>query len=868
MHRDKKYTEGQDGERLQAFPRSSGPLNPALRLAALHGVVPSVQLHVERKDPLDGRDQNGHTALMIAARRNHHEVCTLLLQAGADPDLQDNDGLTALDLAKSAKATDAYAKLVEFNQSRGQLVSEPKAARLTEDPPEPIHESGLLPGKAISLTRDGAEEDTALGAWEPLTETAPPEDDKGLRDRASQTQAAIDKHIPLDPLAMSWDEVSAYLPEQLHSGALSEAIEKGVRAAFLRGLREGSVPSLQIDSLLEDEDPLVAGNIKLLANQVMQDLGAELDERIEALGVFEDHRVWPTGVETDEEQQTLDDAIEHLVSLLQPKNDPGLLFARKAYGLPLLSQAEEVEIAKEMEQALENAEEVLSRWSEGLSILLKKCAEVESGGLALKLVQGRNKSGIDELNDADSEDEAHSHMLGPGQRSKHSIEDEDEPDSDEPQSADELKEFLSQANLLRALISQPIGDLQSTSNVRAVLDEMCLSGTFLCSLEQRSSRQPEAIEFTRHISRFLKARDLLILSNLKLVVPMVKRFMGTGAEFSDLLQEGHIGLIRAADKFDWRRGFKFSTMATWWIRQQVSRAAPEHARLIRLPVHGVEVTWEMKRLLSKYLDQHDHPPSVRWLALQLGLSELKTESYLRTISEPLPLEVLESNPWLPTPDDTDPLAYVSRMECAEKVEKLLQHLGSQPGGKMSEKVLRMRYCIGTREDMTLDEIGRRFNLTRERIRQIETKATRLLQGHVRAMLSREMPSSDKATASFSETKNVTAVRTENESLAQPLGSDRRTTIGSDGDPKQLDRASLQRTKSLPPAKSQRPFTERQLELLHRAKAIGIGVLTYLESGRYETLVMLPHRRSQPERELAAELLAAGFSFRPGHGYYV
>lgn len=270
MHRDKKYTEGQDGERLQAFPRSAGPLNPALRLAALHGVVPSVQLHVERKDPLDGRDQNGHTALMIAARRNHHEVCTLLLQAGADPDLQDHDGLTALDLAKNASATDAYAKLVEFKQSRGQLVSEPNAARLTEDPVESIHESSLQPGTAISVTRDGAEEGTALGAWEPLTETAPPEDDKGLRDRASQTQAAIDKHIPLDPLAMSWDEVSAYLPEQLHSGALSEAIEEGVRAAFLRGLREGSVPSLQIDSLLEDEDPLVAGNIKLLANQVMQ----------------------------------------------------------------------------------------------------------------------------------------------------------------------------------------------------------------------------------------------------------------------------------------------------------------------------------------------------------------------------------------------------------------------------------------------------------------------------------------------------------------------------------------------------------------------------------------------------------------------
>lgn len=867
MPRDNDNAEWQDGKSLRASARNAAPLNPALRLAALHGVASSIRLHIERKDPLDGRDSNGQTALMIAARRNHLEVCALLLQAGVDPNLLDKDGLTALDLAKKAGATDTCTKLAEFIQSQSPPVSESEATWLPEAPAESIQHSSLQLQTDMSVTREPAEDDAALEDWKPLNESEPPEDDTDLRDRATQTQAAIDKHTPFDPLTISWEEVSAYLPEEFHSGAFSEAIEEGLRAVFLRCLREGSVPALQLESLLEGEDALAAANIRRLASQVMQDLGAELDERIEALGIFEDHRVLPPGKVTDEEQRTLDDAIEHLVSLLQPRNDPGHLFAKKAYGLPLLTQTEEVEIARSMEQALESAKAVLSKWSDGLCVLLQKCAEVESGHLALKHVQARNNTGEEEHQD-DSEGGTPSPTLQSSLQSSQSTGDNDETGSEEPQSEDELEEFLKQAGLLRRLTSLPNGAQLSANNVRTVLDAMSLSGTLLCSLEQQNSKQPEAIEFTHHISRFLEARDRLVLSNLKLVVPMAKRFLGTGADFSDLLQEGHIGLIRAADKFDWRRGFKFSTMATWWIRQQVSRAAPEHARLIRLPVHGVEVTWEMTRLLRLHLDQYDRPPSVRWLAQQMGLSELKTESYLRTISEPLPLESMESNPWLPTDEDADPLEFTHRMERVDRAEKLLQKLGSRPGKKMSEKVLRMRYGIGTREDLTLDEIGRRFGLTRERIRQIESKAMTLIRGHLRATRNPEThPSEETATPSSDTTPSPTA-REEDESIDQRSDTLQTTTSESEVNPLRIKKVDLPRSQSSNPAKSQHAFTERQLELLHRAKAFGIGVLTYLESGRYETLVMLPHMGAEPEREIAVELLAAGFSFRPGHGYYV
>lgn len=872
MLRENKLASQLDDGNTSSLEHRPSPLNPTLRLAAWHGVASSIRLHIEREDPLDRRDANGHTALMIAAQRNHLEVCSLLLQAGVDPDLVDKNGFTACDLAEQAGATDTHQKLLELKRKQAQLASEANTSLLQECPDKLNQDSSPVAKAAASNTQVTVQEDMVLADWESLREVEPPKDDEELRNRVSLTHVAITAHIPFDSSVATWDEVSAYLPEEIHSASFEASIEEGLRNIFLRALREASVPALQLDSLLEGEDPTTAANIKRLASQVVQDLGAELDERIEVFGFFEDYRVPLPKKATDDEQRMLDDAIEHMFNLLRPKNDPGRIFAKKAYGLPQLTQAEEVEIAKEMEQALESANDILAGWSDGLGVLLRKCTEVESGHLALKHVQGKKSTDIDEHHEADSEGEAPSPLLTHGQLHSQTKAEEDDSDPEEPHAAGELEEFVRKAALLRQLTALRNGAHQSSSEVRTVLREMCLSGTLLCSLEQQKSKQPEAIEFTSHISRFLKARDRLVLSNLKLVVPMAKRFLGTGADFSDLLQEGHIGLIRAADKFDWRRGFKFSTMATWWIRQQVSRAAPEHARLIRLPVHGVEVTWEMKRLLKTHLDQHDQPPSVSWLAQQLGLSELKTESYLRTMSEPLPLEVMESNPWLPTPEDTDPLEYVSRKECADRAEELLQHLGSRPGKKMSEKVLRMRYGIGTWEDLTLDEIGKRFGLTRERIRQIESKAITLIRGHLRAMRNPETPSSEETAAPPSDTTPSPTAREEDESIDQRSDTLQTSTStsdsDSDGNPQRLNKVVLPRSQSSKPARSQRAFTERQLELLDKAKAIGIGVLTYLESGRYETLVMLPHMASEPEREIAAELLVAGFSFRPGHGYYV
>lgn len=843
---------------MQATYRSGAPLNPALRLAALHGVTSSVRLHIERKDQLDGRDQNGQTALMIAASKNHVEVCGLLLQAGADPDLQDKDGLTALDLAIKAGATAARETLLEFTRNRTQPTSGTMGAWYPDAHTE-VKTQGSIQKTDLPAQESSVEDEIAFGDWEPLTESIPPEDDAQLRSRAIQTQAAIDQHVPRDSNVSSWEDVSAYLPEHALKEVFSDSIEYALRAILLRSLREGSVPSLQIESLLEEMGSASSDNLKRLMSQVINDLGAELDERNEGLEEAEGPRVPHPSNATDEEQRISDDAVEYLLGLLQPGNDPGKLFAKEAYRLPLLTPSEEVEIAKEMELAQEQARDVLSKWDDGLCQLLLKCSEVESGLLPLKLVRGERKTGTDENYDDVSEAGVWNTISLSGHSGSKILKKEEGTDTAESDPVDELTEFLSHVEHLRELTKSTSAP-QSGDKVRAVLDAMRLSGTFLCSLEQRKSKQPEAIEFSRYISRFIKARDRLILSNLKLVIPIVKRFLGKGAEYSDLLQEGHIGLIRAADKFDWRRGYRFSTMATWWIRQQVSRAAPELARLIRLPTHAVEATWEMARLVREYIDQYDYPPSVHWLAQRLGLSESKTESYLRTISEPLSLDVLKSNAWSPAHDDFDQVENLYRKECASKVEELLQLIGSQSGKVIREKVLRMRYGIGTREEFTLDEIGKRYNLTRERIRQIEQKAITQLQMRLRQTNSAVTQSSN-ATSMPSCMKQKGGASRDSSSRTQP------PTLASTAGPMSDTHSEQFVADCSPSTDSHHLFTKRQ-QVLQKVMVNGIAVMHYVESGRQKTCVLLPETNSTSEKEIAGELLAAGFNFRPGQGFFL
>jgi RNA polymerase primary sigma factor len=736
---------------VAAIAVGSRPLSQFLRMAVIAGVESAVRVHIDRGDDLNARDSNGMTPLMLSAARNKPDICKLLLDAGVDHSLLDPSGKSALAIALAAGASEAAAILEAIKSS---------PTRSPDSGPEPASEFqpaggrpaagaeaemnkaaaasvqvragavGELRAPVMLPSAIGVDEtfEFDLSGWEAEGETSPPSADPSVLRSAVAIQSTITSHEPIDSSA-EWGDVDAHLPDHVLPLARTADVEARtrLRRLLLRAIREGSVPSLDVQDLSIDDDGSADPDTEALLVMVINDLGAEVDERFEYSDAFQTFEVFVAPEETPAEEAALDEALAVIEKAASPRGDPVRMYLRELQRLRLLSADEEVEMAKAMEDALKDALDALAAWPQGMARTLAAGAEVMSGARPLAWMS---------LWDADSETGA---FLADGQGAES---DETEvgggaADADDESGAGSRlklgdRGFVNALAALDALTAVAKSQDSACRAVRDALEALRLNRRFLLELGDTLEPSEARTRYTRSMKAYLQARDRMAAANLKLAFFHARKYLYSGEPLGDLAQEANIGLLKAVDRFDWRRGYKFSTYATWWIRQQVGRYVADKGRTIRLPVHVHEKVQRLQREVQALESALGREPALEDIAARTELPAHQVAKLLRIAPEPLSIHELPIDEMIAVDSrdaftESDPADVVEATELRAALDGLLLSLSTN-----EEQIVRLRFGFGVSEFLTLEEIGQRYAVTRERIRQIESKALEKLRHPARA----------------------------------------------------------------------------------------------------------------------------------------
>jgi RNA polymerase primary sigma factor len=656
---------------------------------------------------VDGRDGAGLTALMLAAMHDQPGVCAKLVDAGADLFLTCPNGLTALDLA----SRHGHAAVVSFLAGLSSAVSvpsltlepevpltaatQPASELVAITPIEPIVDE-KLPSSATTATTTQAQSGTGsvpdlpvdgnstddTDGWLPEEAVVAPEHDVNCATAASQVQHLLSTHRRVST-EIDWSDIEFALPEvRMEQPTASRGDMAGIEALIETGLSAGLVSSEDMWRALEADGGMQLERAREVLQHVLDDIGIMVEHGSPA---------FTGGVDADPDD--LRAAIEAFQGLLPEPVDSAAFQVSGARRFDLIKREDEERIGRRMDAALGALTRALAA--------LPECDWLQIFPVDVSAVEDSAAS----KDDGDDGGE----VLG------------DDSDGGDPEASDEQIDF-------RTYVARVRNGMDEYGRDAVVPRPRPHELTRLLGIVRKTSLSAHDVIF-ESIGAYEKARDQLVHANLRLAVHIAYGYRARGLPLEDLIQDGNLGLMRAAEKFDFRRGFKFSTYATAWVRQSITRGLADCVRLIRLPVHVVEKVNLFHRTHRDLSRGRDSDAGVDEVAKQLSMSSEAARRLLRSDRQVHALEECgtDSAPGtldapLIVDDSADPLQAAVDRSLSAAIERILADFDPR-----DRKVLTLRFGLDGTDPMTLDEVGQLFNVTRERIRQIEAKAIRKLR---------------------------------------------------------------------------------------------------------------------------------------------
>lgn len=661
-------------------------LNPLFRFAVLSGVQSAIDFHLRRGEDINAQDSSGRSPVLLATMKGNADTVRLLLHAGADPLLSDNAGQTALSIASTKGLAEIITAIrTHLNNDKSQVVP--------------------------------ADEEPDKSSWEEEPEVPVPPNDESVGIRAAALQVELSKHAPFDT-AEDWSDVDIHLPV-VHAGRLWTTLDEEARSRLQRlfydGARDGRTSRKRIELAVPlDESHEIDTEFEARIHLTLGELGVFVDEWLpDDRRADNDDAVPEYSVEADAAITFLDDLSSHT-------GDPFQAYIKDVARPQLLSREDEGVLARTIEKGIDATITAISASASAIQEILSVGAAVIRGDIPLDAMVTPSYSPV-------------------------SAEEEDGTECDAPDArtnevtVDTLHRQLERIRERheRHVALQILPDKQKyrtlqDETLRALRDDLRalpFSWRFLEQLPESISNEHERTRLSVAVAQASDARERMIIANLRLVVSIARRYATPALPITDLIQEGNIGLLKAIERFEYERGFKFSTYGTWWIRQSITRAIADHSRTVRIPVHVNDTLQKFSRTELQLHHELAREPDVEEMASRLGVSPRRVNK-LRQLAQPaVSLDSVIDDETLDTLADAIPdnrcdatLGQLYRRSLREAIAEMLKALSEQQA-----RIISLRYGLDDDVPHTLEEIGQKYSLTRERIRQIEEKALKKLR---------------------------------------------------------------------------------------------------------------------------------------------